>query len=48
MKKTYINPTIEIIDIKMDQHLLAGSLPLGAPGNADEAEAPEYVFEEQF
>lgn len=45
MKKTYINPTVEIIDIKMDQQLLAGSLPLGAPGNANEAEAPEYEWE---
>lgn len=44
MKKKYINPTIEIIDIKMNQTLLAGSLPMGSgdvdPANAD---APEFA-----
>ena len=49
MKKQYINPTIEIIDIKMDQHLLAGSTPsLGGnySGTGSDVLAPEYDFEE--
>ena len=47
MKKKYINPTIEIIDIKANQQLLTGSLPWGsgdvAPGSAD---APDFYFDD--
>ena len=32
MKKTYINPTIEVIDIKMNYSLLSGS-PVEFDGN---------------
>ena len=48
MKKQYINPTIEIVDIKMDQHLLAGSVP-GLGGDltgSDPILAPELDSEE--
>ena len=50
MKKTYINPTIEVIDIKMNQTLLAGSasLPVGDPGSANNAEAPEFFSDDEF
>ncbi|MBQ9651497.1 MAG: hypothetical protein IJV13_04705 [Prevotella sp.] len=39
MKKTYINPTIEVVNIKAPQ-LLAGSpeVPKGSSGSADDAE----------
>jgi len=45
MKKQYINPTMEIIDVEMEQQLLAGSVsaPFG-DGTMDggDAAAPEY------
>lgn len=43
MKKQYINPTVEIIDIEMDQHLLAGSVPTlgGDLTGSDPILAPE-------
>lgn len=42
MKKIYINPTTEIIDIKMNQLLLAGSVPElgGELGGEDPILAP--------
>lgn len=51
MKKTYINPEMEIVEIK-GQVLLAGSLPLSETEvNSGEVLAPEYgddfiVFDE--
>ena len=46
MKKTYISPKMDIIEIEK-QTLLAGStLPLGDPGSANDAEAPYFIFEE--
>lgn len=51
MKKTYINPTIEVIVLKNQQSLLAGSVQApfgdGTLGGGNAA-APEYDFEEQF
>lgn len=42
MKKTYIIPEMEIVEIKVQQ-LLAGSLPTGdTPTNPNESDAPEY------
>ena len=43
MKKQYINPTVEIIDIEIDQHLLAGSVPTlgGDLTGSDPILAPE-------
>lgn len=47
MKKKYINPTIEIIDINMDQQLLAGSTPsLGGDYSSGDILAPEFESEE--
>ena len=44
MKKKYINPTIEIIDINMDQQLLAGSTPsLGGDYSSGDILAPEFA-----
>ena len=35
MKKTYINPTLEVVEIEINNHLLAGSDPvLGAEYNS--------------
>ena len=46
MKKTYISPKMDIVEIEK-QTLLAGStLPLGDPGSANDAEAPYFIFEE--
>ena len=48
MKKKYINPKMEIVEIK-NQQLLAGSLPTGStltdPGLSD---SPEFDFEYNF
>ena len=55
MKKEYINPEMEIVDIKMNQQLLSGS-PVGFSGGGsgnivpqdDDADgeglAPEFTF----
>ena len=46
MKKTYISPVMDVIEIEK-QTLLAGStLPLGGSGSANDAEAPYFIFEE--
>jgi hypothetical protein len=46
MKKTYISPVMDVIEIEK-QTLLAGStLPLGDPvDDASDAEAPEYHYD---
>ena len=48
MKKKYINPTIEIIDIKANQQLLTGSLPW-VSGDVDpsSADAPDFYFDDE-
>ena len=45
MKKEYINPEMEVVIIKMNQQLLAGS-PDGDPKdeNPDEYGAPPFIF----
>lgn len=44
MKKTYINPKMEIVEIK-GQQILAGSLPTGdTPTNPSNSDAPEYEY----
>jgi len=41
MKKTYINPEMEVIEVKADQTLLAGSpIPIG--GSTDTVDTREY------
>ena len=43
MKKKYINPSMEIIDVEMEQHLLAGSVPgLGDEYTGGDILAPEF------
>ena len=46
MKKIYMSPTVDVIELKHQQTLLAGStIGLGDPGSANEAEAPEFDIE---
>lgn len=46
MKKIYMSPTVDVIELKHQQTLLAGStIGLGDPGSANEAEAPEFEIE---
>ena len=46
MKKTYISPKMDIVEIEK-QALLAGStVPVGDPGSANNAEAP--IFFDDF
>lgn len=41
MKKVYMTPEVEIVDVKMNQQLLAGSVGIDStPINASEVEAP--------
>ena len=44
MKKTYINPTMEIVEVNMQQQMLAGSLNPGSnSGSVSETPAPGDV-----
>lgn len=38
MKKTYMNPTLEVVVLKINNSLLAGSLPKGTDEITDEAD----------
>ena len=44
MKKTYINPELEVIKIKIQKSILIGSDPQDTP--PDEYGAPEFEFDE--
>ena len=47
MKKEYINPEMDIVDIKMNQQLLAGSENkdlIETPTSPSEADSPEFYF----
>ena len=48
MKKTYIIPELETMDLKINQQLLAGSNPPvgGSTNNKDDLLAPEFDFDE--
>ena len=50
MKKTYINPEMEIVEIKMQQQMLAGSDPvLGEEYNSGtDGEPLGHEFDEDF
>ena len=51
MKKTYINPTLDVVEIKFTQQLLAGSLlDKGTDPVIDEGDvlAPGFGFEDEF
>jgi len=44
MKKTYINPNMEIVEVKIQQQMLAGSLDPGSgSGSVSDAPAPVDV-----
>ena len=44
-KKTYMSPEMEVIEINMNQQILAGStIPTGDSGSANDAEAPELFW----
>lgn len=46
MKKTYINPVMDVIEIKTSHQLLAGSLERGFnPGTIDAVEADARNFD---
>ena len=45
MKKTYISPEMDVVELKQQQALLTGSLPVdGTTNDASDAEAPEFVW----
>lgn len=46
MKKIYISPEMDVIELKNQQTLLTGSstLPIDGEGSANDAEAPEFLF----
>ena len=47
MKKTYINPTMEVVNIKTNTQLLAGS-PVGwGSGNVDPGSADSRWFDDE-
>jgi hypothetical protein len=49
MKKKYINPTMEVVEIQIQQSILTASVPIDSTGlDGSNAAAPEYDFEEQF
>lgn len=45
MKKQYINPTMEIIEVVMEQAILTASVGFGDPLSGDYAAAPEFDSE---
>ncbi len=48
MKKEYIAPNMEIVEIKVNQMLTTSSLGWGDPvDNAGGAEAPGFYFDEE-
>ena len=43
MKKTYMSPAMDVIELKNQQQLLAGSLPMvSGDVNPNTADAPEF------
>lgn len=45
MKKEYIQPVMEVVDLKTDQYLLTVSDPGYGGGNSADPEAPEFEFD---
>jgi len=43
MKKIYLNPTVEVVEIDFKNHLLAGSLPGAEGGGNDGGTTPGVV-----
>jgi len=48
MKKTYINPNIEVIKMKMTQHLLDGSINASISGTQSNESALGHEFDFDF
>ena len=44
MKKIYLSPEMDVIELKHQQTLLAGSLPKGGDYNGEGVGAPEYEW----
>ena len=45
MKKIYMSPEMEVIEVNMNQQILAGStIHMGDEGSANDAEAPQFYF----
>ena len=50
MKKTYINPNIEVVELQMTQHLLDGSITVNmgsTPTAASESDARSFDFDDE-
>ena len=45
MKKEYIQPVMEVVDLKTDQYLLTVSDPGYGGGSSADPEAPEFEFD---
>lgn len=48
MKKHYINPTIKVIEITMNQAILTASVGFGDPLSGDNAAAPVFESDTEF
>ena len=49
MKKTYINPEMEIVEIKMQQHIMAGSVGINSTATPiDPSTADGHEFDDDF
>ena len=52
MKKTYSNPTMEVVKLQMHQQMLAGSLPITGEdattnGSGDYNDARDFDFDDE-
>ena len=46
MKKKYINPTMEVVEIQIQQSILTASVSIDSTGlDGSQATAPEYEWE---
>lgn len=42
MKKTYMNPEMEVVDMMTQRQLLAGSTPIDPDSETDEVDVPGF------
>lgn len=47
MKKTYINPTLEVVNINTGVQLLAGSAQIPGGGSTDQNLARDFDFDDE-
>ena len=45
MKKTYLTPTIEVVSVKMNSHILIASLKTNAGGLEFGGETPDVIID---